>query len=100
MATFISNTATANLLLPIMAALGANLSSLEAIGGSRMIILAVTLSSSLAMSLPVSTPPNAIAHASGIIKTKDIAKTGIIIGITGLILVYLLMYILKKVNFL
>lgn len=100
MANFISNTATANLLLPIMAALGASLPGLQALGGGTMIILAVTFSASLAMSLPVSTPPNAIAHASGLIQSRDMSKVGIIIGVTGLLGVYLLMFILNQVGFL
>ena len=65
-----------------------------------MIILAVALSASLAMCLPVSTPPNAIAHASGLIKSRDMSKIGIILGLTGLLGVYLLMFILNLVGFL
>ena len=99
MATLMSNTASANLLLPLMAALGANLESLQALGGTRLIILAVTFSCSLAMSLPVSTPPNAMAYASGVIETKHMAKAGIIIGVVGLLSLYLLMLVLHRVHF-
>ncbi len=100
MATFMSNTATANLLLPLMAALGANLGTLSTLGGSKMLIIAVTISCSIAMSLPVSTPPNAMAYASGGIKTSQMMKGGAIIGVIALIFVYLLMWILRTVNFL
>jgi len=100
MASFMSNTATANLLLPIMAVLGTTLPSLESIGGGRMLILAVTFSASLAMILPVSTPPNALAHGTGLLRTKDMMKVGIIVGIIGLLLDYLLMYVLRVVGFL
>ncbi len=99
MATLMSNTATANLLLPLMAAIGTNLESLQALGGTRLIILAVTFSCSLAMSLPVSTPPNAMAFASGVIKTRQMAKAGVIIGVVGLTGVYMLMAILHKIDF-
>jgi len=99
MATFMSNTATANLLLPIIFVLGASLPALEEIGGTKMIVLATTFACSLAMSLPVSTPPNAIAYASGIIKTEQLMKAGIIVGLTGLVGVYLLMFILRMVDF-
>ncbi len=99
MATFMSNTATANLLLPVMAALGMNLDSLIPLGGGKMIILAVTLSCSIAMSLPVSTPPNAMAYASGQIKTGHMLKAGLIVGLIALALVYLLMFVLKSVHF-
>ncbi len=99
MATFMSNTATANLLLPIIAALGAALSSLAPLGGVKMIVIASTLAASLAMSLAVSTPPNAMAHATGILKSKHMLLPGIIIGLVGLAGVYVLMVVLKWMNF-
>ena len=43
------------------------------------------LGSSLAMILPISTPPNALAHATGLIKQSEMMKVGIIVGILGLI---------------
>lgn len=101
MATLMSNTATANLLLPLVAALGTSTSSITNAGvGSVLLILAVTFSCSLAMSLPVSTPPNAIAFASGIIQGKDMMKTGAFIGIAGLLGLYGLLYLLRLVHFL
>ncbi len=92
MSSFISNTATANLLLPVMAALGTNVSALQSIGGSRIIIVAVAFACSLAMTLPISTPPNAIAHASGLVESRQMVKPGLIIGISGLLLALLLLY--------
>jgi len=100
MATFMSHTATANLLMPIMAVLGTTLPSLEPLGGARMIILAVAFSSSLAMSLPISTPPNAMAHATGYLETKHMVKTGVIVGCAGLLSVYALIAVLNGVGFL
>lgn len=99
MATFMSNTATANLILPIVAALGGNLTTLDAIGGAQMLILATTFACSLAMSLAVSTPPNAIAYSSGVLKSEHLLKGGIIVGIVGLLGNYGLMYILQMVGF-
>lgn len=84
MANFMSNTATANLLMPIMAALGASMSSLEGMGGQTTLILLVTFAASLGMALPISTPPNALAHATGHIQTSQMAKVGIFIGLLGL----------------
>ena len=46
----------------------------------------IAVAASLAMALPISTPTNAVAYSSGLIKTGDMAKTGVIIGIIGLIL--------------
>jgi sodium-dependent dicarboxylate transporter 2/3/5 len=98
MANFMSNTATANLLLPLIAALGTSLSGLEAIGGAKIIILGVTLSASLGMSLPISTPPNALAHATGEIQTKDMARIGTIMGFIGLGLVFLTLTIISLIE--
>ncbi len=58
MANFMSNTATANLLMPIAAAIGASMESLSAIGGLKGLLIVVAFSASLGMILPVSTPPN------------------------------------------
>ncbi len=99
MANFMSHTATANLLLPIIASLAVNVDALSQIGGVRMLILSVTFVSSVGMSLPISTPPNALAFAVGGIETKEMAKTGVLIGIIGILLTFLLMYVLKLVNF-
>lgn len=99
MANFMSNTATANLLLPIIAALATALPALEGLGGSKMLILSVAMAASLGMALPISTPPNALAHATGLIDTRDMTKVGIIVGLVGLIAIYVLMFALKTVNF-
>ena len=100
MANFMSNTATANLLLPIIATIGVTVVSLEPLGGSKMLVLGTALAASLGMALPISTPPNALAHATGVIQTKDMMKIGLIVGCIGLLLVFLTLYILKLVNFL
>lgn len=99
-ASFMSHTATANLLLPVMAVLGTTVPSLASVGGTKAIVLAATFASSLAMALPVSTPPNALAYATGEVKTKDMVKTGVPIGLFGLLLIYVMLFILKRVHFL
>jgi len=100
MASFMSHSAAANLLLPIMAILGTTVPSLAGLGGGKGIILAVTLASSLAMALPISTPPNALAYATGEVDTKAMFKAGAPVGIFGLLLLYLMMYVMKLVHFL
>ncbi|MGF1636720.1 MAG: SLC13 family permease [Cyclobacteriaceae bacterium] len=99
MANFMSHTATANLLLPIVAALGTSMASLQPLGGGQMFIITVTFSCSLAMVLPISTPPNALAYGLGIMKTKDMAKIGVLVGIIGLLFTYLMVYVLNVINF-
>ncbi len=43
------------------------------------------------MILPISTPPNALADATGFIKQKDMVTTGLIMGTIGLILGYIVL---------
>jgi len=64
---FMSNTSTAALLVPIVLAIGKN---------PLILSLGIALSASASMLLPISTPPNAIAYGSGLIKVKDMARAG------------------------
>lgn len=100
MANFMSHTATANLLLPLMAALSTHLTGLDALGGSIGLLLAVTFAASLGMSLPISTPPNALASATGMVETGDMAKVGVIVGISGLALTVIMLFILPVLGIL
>ncbi|MGI3035042.1 SLC13 family permease [Vibrio diabolicus] len=88
MANFMSNTATANLLMPIAAAIGTSMPSLIAVGGLQGLLVVVAFSASLGMILPVSTPPNSLAYSTGLIESKDMAKVGLILGLIGLFIVY------------
>lgn len=99
MANFMSHTATANLLMPILAALGTSVESLIDMGGVTTIIIAAALSASLGMSLPISTPPNALAYGTGAISTSHMARVGIIIGFVGLCLAFITVYILRLTHF-
>lgn len=51
---------------------------------------ALALASSVAMVLPISTPPNAIAYGTGHISTRDMALPGAIINCVGILLIYCL----------
>lgn len=94
LSNFISNSATAALLLPIMVAMGrglmesTNAEAFAHLGGQPALIAFVAMSASLAMLLPISTPPNALASSTGMVKTNDMVKVGIIIGVIGLALGY------------
>ena len=100
MANFMSHTATANLLMPIMAALGASMVSLSPLGGEVTLILVVTFAASLGMSLPISTPPNALAHATGHVQSKQMAKVGVVLGIVGTLLSFVMVWIINITGFL
>ncbi len=80
--TIISNSATANLLIPI----GMSLTASPAIAMSPVAsAIFIAIGASLAMSLPISTPPNAIAYSTGQVQTKHMATMGILIGAVGMI---------------
>ena len=94
LSNIISNSATAALLIPIMVAMGkgllesSNNAAFVAMGGQQGLAIFVAMCASLAMLLPISTPPNALASSTGLVKTKDMAKIGIIVGVIGLVLGY------------
>ena len=95
MANFISHTATASLLIPILTVVGTAMKDqLAYVGGVQTLLIGIAISSSLAMLLPISTPPNALAHATGLIAQKDMVKTGLIVGVIGLVLGYLMLFAL------
>ena len=100
MANFISHTATASLLVPILAVVGASVAgNLAPLGGVSTLLVGVAIGSSLGMVLPISTPPNAIAASTGMIEQKDMVKTGIIMGILGLVLGYGMLVVLGSTGF-
>ena len=75
LSNFISNTATAALLVPILTVVGsASRDTLAVYGGVSPLLIGIALSASLAMVLPISTPPNALAHATGMIEEADDAR--------------------------
>lgn len=94
LSNFISNSATAALLIPILVVVAkgmssptaANNASFAAMGGTQALITMIAMCASLAMVFPVSTPPNAIAASTGLVKTSEMAKVGIIVGVVGAVL--------------
>ena len=94
LSNFISNSATAALLIPILIVVAegmadpaaANNASFMAMGGTHAMISFIAISASLAMIFPISTPPNAIAASTGLVETKDMAKVGALVGVIGFVL--------------
>ena len=86
---FISHSAATSLLVPVLGVVAGGLgTSLDAFGGPQAMLVGIAIASSVSMILPISTPPNAIAHSTGFIQQKDMMKVGIIIGLLGLVLGY------------
>ena len=86
---FISHSAATSLLVPVLGVVAVGMSdALTAVGGAQAMLVGIAIASSVSMILPISTPPNAIAHSTGFIEQKDMMKVGIIIGVLGIILGY------------
>jgi sodium-dependent dicarboxylate transporter 2/3/5 len=95
LSNFISNSATAALLMPILAIVcGAMGDKLDPIGGTPTVLIGVAIAASSAMILPISTPPNALAFATGHIKQNEMAKMGIIMGVISMVLGFGLVYLM------
>ena len=92
LSNLISHSATAALLMPILVVVCTAMGDkLAAIGGSTTVLIGVAIASSSAMILPISTPPNALAYATNLVKQKDMAKMGAIVGVLSIVIGYLIL---------
>jgi sodium-dependent dicarboxylate transporter 2/3/5 len=86
--TFMSNTAAANLFLPI----GISSAALPGLNGTLHPIqaaMSIALAASMSMALPISTPPNALAYARGEFSTRDMARMAVIISAVAALFIVL-----------
>ena len=97
LSNFISNTATAALLVPILAVV-CRAMDLDSIGGTSTVLVGIAIAASTAMCLPISTPPNAIAYSTGLVEQKDMLKTGLTCGLISIILGYVLLFIIGELH--
>ncbi len=79
---FTSNTATTEMILPILA-------SVAVVTGTHPLVLMIpaTLSASCAFMMPVATPPNAIVFGSDRITVGEMARTGILLNLIGVLVI-------------
>nr|XP_028590928.1 solute carrier family 13 member 3 isoform X1 [Podarcis muralis] len=77
---FASNTATIIIFLPVLAELAIRLKV-----HPLYLMIPGTIGCSFAFMLPVSTPPNSIAFASGHLLVKDMARTGLLMNLMGVL---------------
>ena len=90
LSNLISNSATSALLMPIIAMVSSGMGDrLDAVGGTATMLISIAIASSSAMILPISTPPNALAFSTNIVKQNNMMKVGIIMGIISLVLGYI-----------
>lgn len=87
-----SNTATASMMIPIMAGLALALNV-----HPYALLLASTISASTAFMLPVATPPNAVVFGSGYLRIPDMVKKGFVLNCIGIILLTVLIYFLVPI---
>ena len=77
-----SNTATTAAFIPILAAVSV------AIGVDPMLLMVpAALAATCAFMLPVGTPPNAIVFATGAVKIQEMARGGLVLNVTGVVLI-------------
>jgi sodium-dependent dicarboxylate transporter 2/3/5 len=101
LSNFISNSATAALLMPILAVVCTAMGdSLGSIGGTATVLIGIAIAASSAMVLPISTPPNALAFSTNFIKQNDMVKIGLIVGVISLAIGYSVLYFIGKLGLL
>lgn len=89
-----SNTATTEMLLPVLAGLAVSLKV-----NPLFLMIPATISASMAFMLPVATPPNAIIFGTRRITVIQMAKTGLVLNIIGAIIITLFTYYLVPLVF-
>ncbi len=87
LSNFMSNTATATILIPVAIILVSS--------NAEVLPLVIGLSASAALFLPISTPPNAIAFSTGKLMQKDFRFGGIVAGLTGPIIIIGIVLLIK-----
>lgn len=89
-----SNTALTQMILPIVASVSV------AIGLNPLLLMfTAALSASMAFMLPVATPPNTIIFSGGRIKIIEMARTGFLLNLTGIVIISLCVYFLGGLLF-
>ncbi|MBW2475697.1 MAG: SLC13/DASS family transporter [Deltaproteobacteria bacterium] len=84
-----SNTATAAMILPILAAIAIGLGQ-----NPLLLLIPAAIAASCAFMLPVATPPNAIVFGSGYVTIPQMAKSGLGLNLIGIVLTVILTFLL------
>ncbi len=83
-----SNTATASLLMPLLAATAVAMQI-----DPFLLMIPAALSASCAFMLPVATAPNAVIYGSGRLTVKDMARAGLVLNLFGAIVISIVTYL-------
>jgi sodium-dependent dicarboxylate transporter 2/3/5 len=84
-----SNTATTQMILPIVAAVSVAIHT-----HPLLLMIPATISASCAFMMPVATPPNAIVFGSGKLRIRDMACAGLVLNLVGVVVVTTGVYLL------
>jgi sodium-dependent dicarboxylate transporter 2/3/5 len=82
-----SNTGSAAILVPVMFALSDQFSPSFAYA----MVFGIGLAANCAFMLPIATPPNALVYGTGFIKQKQMLKTGMILNIFSIAIIFVLL---------
>jgi len=83
-----SNTATASLLMPLLAAVSVSMRL-----DPFLLMIPAALSASCAFMLPVATAPNAVIYGSGMLTIKAMAREGLVLNLTGAVVISVISYL-------
>ncbi|MBA3031081.1 MAG: DASS family sodium-coupled anion symporter [Desulfobacteraceae bacterium] len=89
-----SNTATTEMILPILASVGVAMKT-----NPLVLMIPATISASCAFMMPVATPPNAIIFGSGRVKIAEMARAGLLINIIAAVVLSVMFYFLGSIIF-
>ncbi len=85
---FLSNTAAASLMIPIMLPLSASLGL-----NIRILAILAALGVSFDLILPIGTPPGTMAYSTGYIRVWDMVKSGLLLSAIGLLVLVCMAYL-------
>jgi sodium-dependent dicarboxylate transporter 2/3/5 len=88
---FMSNTATAAILVPILIGM-----SDELMVDPKLLVLVCALSVSISFITPIGTPPFTLIYSTGILSRKDIAMSGLRVSLPAVFAISSLVYLMVK----
>ncbi len=77
-----SNTATASLLMPLLASAAVVMEV-----DPMLLMVPAAMSASCAFMLPVATAPNAVVYGSGVLRVEDMARAGLALNLVGAVVI-------------
>jgi sodium-dependent dicarboxylate transporter 2/3/5 len=86
-----SNVASTQMLLPVFASLAVSSGN-----NPMLLMIPATIASSLAFMLPTATPPNAIIFGTERLRIKTMVRTGFLLNMTGILVVFLVTWLLGE----